>query len=93
MFQALATGETLWVEQGKDGPFGGRVYRVHGRVGLSRVLFRQIPKGARLLAMGNFFKDGVPGAQWRLAAYLNQGNEIHSSRFDLEMSCVMGVGR
>lgn len=60
---------------------------------MSRVLFRQIPKGARLLAMGNFFKDGVPGAQWRLAAYLNQGNEIHSSRFDLEMSCVMGVGR
>ncbi|BDO06278.1 transposase [Aeromonas hydrophila] len=60
---------------------------------MSRVLFRQIPKGARLLAMGNFFKESVPDAQWRLAVFLNQGSDMLPRRFGLEMLCVMGLGR
>lgn len=57
------------------------------------MLFRQIPKGARLLAMGNFFKESNPDAQWRLAAFLNQGSDMLPRRFGLEMLCVMGLGR
>ncbi|CAD7559999.1 TPA: transposase [Aeromonas hydrophila] len=60
---------------------------------MSRVLFRQIPKGARLLAMGNFFKESDPDAKWRLAAFLNQGSDMLPRRFGLEMLCVMGLGR
>lgn len=60
---------------------------------MSRVLFRQIPKGARLLAMGNFFKESNPDAQWRLAVFLNQGSDMLPRRFGLEMLCVMGLGR
>ncbi len=60
---------------------------------MSRVLFRQIPKGAKLLAMGNFFKESNPDAQWRLAVFLNQGSDMLPRRFGLEMLCVMGLGR
>lgn len=60
---------------------------------MSRILFRQIPRGSRLLAVGNFFRDNTPGSQWRLASILEQNKEIQSHRFSLEMACILGVGR
>lgn len=60
---------------------------------MSRILFRQIPKGSKLLAAGNFFKGESPGSQWRLASFFDREGQIRTERFGLEMACVLGVGR
>ncbi|OXS16062.1 transposase [Zobellella denitrificans] len=60
---------------------------------MSRILFRQIPKGSKLLAAGNFFKGGSPGSQWRLASFFDREGQVRTERFGLEMACVLGVGR
>lgn len=61
--------------------------------GLSRILFSKIPKGDRLLAIGNFFKKDDPVPKWRIGSLFDQGGEILSRPLDLEMSCILGVGR
>lgn len=60
---------------------------------MSRILFRQIQPGSRLLAIGNFFKASNHRAPWRLAALTQYEGTSQLQRFPLEMSCVLGVGR
>lgn len=60
---------------------------------MSRILFSKIPKGDRLLAIGNFFKKDEPAPRWRLGSLFDQGGELRQRWFDLEMSCILGVGR
>lgn len=60
---------------------------------MSRTLFRQIPTGSRLLAIGNFFREGKPGAPWRMAAHFERAGQSELQRFGAELSCVLGVGR
>ena len=60
---------------------------------MSRILFRQIPKDAKLLAVGNFFRANSSEAPWRLASIFSQKNEMEQRQFGLEMSCILGVGR
>ncbi|WP_050660550.1 Tn7-like element transposition protein TnsE [Gallaecimonas pentaromativorans] len=60
---------------------------------MSRILFSKIPKGDRLLAIGNFFKKDEPTPRWRLGSLFDQGGELRQRWFDLEMSCILGVGR
>lgn len=60
---------------------------------MSRILFRQIPKNAKLLAVGNFFRANSSGASWHLASIFSQKNEVEQRQFGLEMSCILGVGR
>lgn len=57
------------------------------------MLFRQIPTGSRLLAIGNFFRGVTTGEQWRLAAFIEESYQLKPHRFALEMSCVLAVGR
>ena len=60
---------------------------------MSRILFRQIPKDAKLLAVGNFFRANSSGSSWHLASIFSQKNEVEQRQFGLEMSCILGVGR
>jgi len=60
---------------------------------MNRTLFRQIPTGSRLLAIGNLFRAPTPEAQWRLAAFFERNGQSQLQRFPLEMSCVLAVGR
>ena len=60
---------------------------------MSRVLFRQIPPGSKLLAIGNFFKSKKFGAQWSLAAFFERNSDSELQRLPLELSCVLAVGR
>ncbi|WP_395949201.1 Tn7-like element transposition protein TnsE [Aeromonas mytilicola subsp. aquatica] len=60
---------------------------------MSRILFRQIPKDAKLLAVGNFFRANSSEAPWRLASIFSQKNEMEQRQFGLEMSCILGIGR
>ena len=38
---------------------------------MSKILFRQIPKGAKVLAIGIIFRSKNPGSSWRMAS-INQ---------------------
>ncbi|MGL6415287.1 Tn7-like element transposition protein TnsE [Aeromonas veronii] len=60
---------------------------------MSRILFRQIPKNAKLLAVGNFFRANSAGASWHLASIFSQKDELEQRQFGLEMSCILGIGR
>lgn len=60
---------------------------------MSRTLFRQIPKDAKLLAVGNFFRANSSGSSWHLASIFSQKNEVEQRQFGLEMSCILGIGR
>lgn len=60
---------------------------------MNRIVFRQIPNGSRLLAVGNFFRAPTPAAEWRLAALFELNGQLQLQRFAQEMSCVLAVGR
>ncbi len=60
---------------------------------MNRTVFRQIPNGSRLLAVGNFFRAPTPAAEWRLAALFERNGQLQLQRFAQEMSCVLAVGR
>lgn len=60
---------------------------------MNRTVFRQIPNGSRLLAVGNFFRAKTPAAQWQLAALFERNGQLQLQRFAQEMSCVLAVGR
>ena len=60
---------------------------------MNRTVFRQIPNGSKLLAVGNFFRAPTPSAEWRLAALFERNGQLQPQRFAKEMSCVLAVGR
>ncbi|AFP32791.1 Tn7-like element transposition protein TnsE [Marinobacter sp. BSs20148] len=60
---------------------------------MNKTLFRQIPIGSKLQALGNFFKPNAPLAQWRIAAQFLNNGQAELLQFPLEMSCVFAVGR
>lgn len=60
---------------------------------MNRTVFRQIPNGSRLLAVGNFFRAPTSAAEWRLAALFERNGKLQLQRFAQEMSCVLAVGR
>lgn len=60
---------------------------------MSKILFRQIPEGSKLRAIGNFFKGQGAGSQWRLVSFLCRDGQLHDPHFGLEMACILGVGR
>ena len=60
---------------------------------MNRTVFRQIPNGSRLLAVGNFFRAPTSAAEWRLAALFERNGQLQLQRFAPEMSCVLAVGR
>lgn len=60
---------------------------------MNRTVFRQIPNGSRLLAVGNFFRASTQAAEWRLAALFERNGRLQLQRFAQEMSCVLAVGR
>mgnify|MGYP003505941855 FL=1 len=60
---------------------------------MNRTVFRQIPNGSRLLAVGNFFRASTQAAEWRLAALFERNGQLQLQRFAQEMSCVLAVGR
>lgn len=60
---------------------------------MTQILFRKIPKGGRLLAIGNFYKKAEPTSRWRFGSFFDHNGALIERRFDLEMSCVLAVGR
>lgn len=60
---------------------------------MTQILFSKIPKGDRLLAIGNFYKKAEPASRWRLGSFFDHDGELMERRFDLEMFCVLAVGR
>ncbi|WP_445395150.1 Tn7-like element transposition protein TnsE [Zobellella sp. An-6] len=60
---------------------------------MSKILFRQIPEGSKLRAIGNFFKGQGASSQWRLVSFFYRDGQLHDPHFGLEMACILGVGR
>ncbi|MBN3470616.1 transposase [Pseudomonas savastanoi pv. phaseolicola] len=60
---------------------------------MNRTVFRQIPNGSKLLAVGNFFRAPTTTAEWRLAVLFERNGQLQLQRFAKEMSCVLAVGR
>ncbi len=60
---------------------------------MNRTIFRQIPSGSRLLAVGNFFRASTPAVEWRLAALFERNGQLQLEQLAQEMSCVLAVGR
>lgn len=61
---------------------------------MKKILFKDIPTDAKLLAMGNHFRRSGDRQQWRVAAYFrdHQGEEL-TRNLAVEALCVMGLGR
>lgn len=61
---------------------------------MKKILFKDIPTDAKLLAMGNHFRRSGDRQQWRVAAYFrdHQGKEL-TRNLAVEALCVMGLGR
>ena len=61
---------------------------------MKKILFKDIPTDAKLLAMGNHFRRSGDRQQWRVAAYFrdDQGEEL-TRNLAVEALCVMGLGR
>ena len=89
----MAVGAAQRVEQIQDNALGEILHGTDRRVGLTQILFSKIPKGDRLLAIGNFYKKVEPASRWRLGSFFDHDGELMERRFDLEMSCVLAVGR
>lgn len=60
---------------------------------MSRTLFRQIPPGSKLLAVGNFYRKSSLDDRWRLGAIFERDGESQLQRFSLETACILAVGR
>ena len=60
---------------------------------MSKILFRLLPQGAKLLAIGNLFRSLSPGSSWRVASLLEVNGDVRSHTFGSEMACLLGVGR
>ena len=60
---------------------------------MSKILFRQIPKGAKVLAIGNIFRSKNPGSSWRVASLLEVNDQVERKTFNPELACLLGVGR
>ncbi len=60
---------------------------------MSKIFFRQIPKGAKVLAIGNIFRSKNPGSFWRVASLLEVNDQVQSKTFNPELACLLGVGR
>lgn len=61
---------------------------------INNVLFKQIPKDIRLLAIGNVFRADRQGENWRLGAFFAEADgSIRSNNFSIDASCILGVGR
>jgi len=61
---------------------------------VKKILFKDIPTDAKLLAIGNHFRRSGDRQQWRVAAYFrdHQGEEL-TRNLAVEALCVMGLGR
>jgi hypothetical protein len=61
---------------------------------VKKILFKDIPTDAKLLAMGNHFRRSGDRHQWRVAAYFRDGQGEELTRhLAVEALCVMGLGR
>jgi len=55
---------------------------------------KQIPKNTQLLAVGNFFRAHGVGERWHLDAWMaKKGDTPAKHPFNIEVSCIFGVGR
>ncbi|MGC3873260.1 Tn7-like element transposition protein TnsE [Halomonas sp. GXIMD04776] len=61
---------------------------------MKKILFKDIPTDAKLLAMGNHFRRSGDRQPWRVAAYFRDGQGEELTRnLAVEALCVMGLGR
>lgn len=61
---------------------------------MSRILFRKLPKNSRLTAVGNFSNENNVESFWRLSTHFKLfNNQNWNKKFEIEMACIMGVGR
>ena len=61
---------------------------------MRKTYFKQIPKDAKLLALGNFFRSDNVTSFWRLAtSFRNKQQAIDNIKLNIETACILGVGR
>lgn len=61
---------------------------------MRKILLNEIPKDARLLSIGNFFRADRQSESWRVGAFFAEANGgVEDHHFSIEMSCILGVGR
>ncbi len=61
---------------------------------MNKIQFRQIPKNARLLALGNHFRPVAQKDQWRIATYFRESdNKDIIKSFEVDVLCIMALGR
>ena len=63
--------ERRWIAEGEVNPLAAMFIASIGVQSVEgKILFRQIPQGAKLLAIGNLFRSLSPGSSWRVASLL-----------------------
>jgi len=61
---------------------------------MRKIHFKKIPKNAKLLALGNFFKSDSSSDFWKVATYFDLKDGVsHTPFFDVEVLPIMGIGR
>ncbi len=61
---------------------------------MKKIHFKKIPKNAKLLGLGNHFRQNNIDSLWKVATHFIKDDDVaYSNNFDIEANCIFAIGR